>query len=619
MKKIILLLALLVPLTAAAAEPTIRINEIAWMGTTVSSNDEWIELYNPTDAEVDLADWKIAAADGSPEIVLSGTVAAGGYFLLERSDDETILDITADLIYTGALGNTGEHLTLLDAAGTTIDEIITSESWPAGDNTTKQTMERLDKNIWATSINPGGTPKAANSQTTPPDGSDDSPPPETDGQKETPPVPTSDQTTTSPTIKRGDVVFTELLTNPVGPDQFDEFIELKNASNSVIDISSWQIKTSAGQCYTFPSQSLDPDEIVTLWRNETRLALNNTKETVTLYSSDEKIIDRLNVGAAKQPGVSYNRDSDGKWQWAEPSPEKNNGVVPESLYPIAVLYAPSSTTVATIIDFDGSDSVDPLNHGLSFSWDFGDGQTDSRPTPRKLFWQSGTYTVRLLVANGLATSSKQTTITVHDPAEKSIVLPQATSTNQTNHLNDIPFIFISEVLPNPVGSDTENEFIELFSQHPVPVTLTGWQLDDEEGGSKPFTFTDQTILPGQYLALMRSQTKLALNNDTDTVRFLAPGGQQVDSIVYDETSEGKSLVRGEDFGLYSSETPTPGEINTLDGLPKEPTSTPVVLGAQTDAEAQLIESPKTKDNRYLIASVSGALILGMAAGLKLRK
>src|SRR3989344_7850424 len=112
MKKIILLLALLVPLTAAAAEPTIRINEIAWMGTTVSSNDEWIELYNPTDAEVDLADWKIAAADGSPEIVLSGTVAAGGDFLLDRSDDDTVLTIAADQIYTGALGNTGEHLTL---------------------------------------------------------------------------------------------------------------------------------------------------------------------------------------------------------------------------------------------------------------------------------------------------------------------------------------------------------------------------------------------------------------------------------------------------------------------------------------------------------------------------
>src|SRR3989344_4252709 len=150
MKKIIPPATLLLPLTTTAAEPTLRINEIAWMGTVASSNDEWIELYNLSDAEVDLADWKITAADGSPEIVLSGTVAAGGYFLLERSDDDTVLTIAADQIYTGALGNTGEHLTLLDAAGTVIDEIATAESWPAGDNTTKQTMERLHNTLLAT-------------------------------------------------------------------------------------------------------------------------------------------------------------------------------------------------------------------------------------------------------------------------------------------------------------------------------------------------------------------------------------------------------------------------------------------------------------------------------------
>ena len=619
MKKIILTATLLLPLTTTAAEPTLRINEIAWMGTVASSNDEWIELYNLSDAEVDLADWKITAADGSPEIVLSGTVAAGGYFLLERSDDDTVLTIAADQIYTGALGNTGEHLTLLDAAGTVIDEIATAESWPAGDNTTKQTMERLDNTLWATSVHPGGTPKETNSQTTPQDGNNEEPPPEA-GSSAPPEQSDSDQVIARPTVKRGDVVFTELLANPIGPDQSGEFIELQNISKNVIDISSWQIKTNASQLYTIPSQSLDPNEILTVWRAETNLALNNTKETVTLYSVDEKIIDRLSVGASKQPGISYSRDSDGTWQWAKPSPETNNPVIPKSSYPIAVLYAPSSTTVATIIDFDGSDSVDPLNQGLSFSWDFGDGQTDSRPSPRKLFPHAGKYAISLSVTNGVATSTQKTTLTVYALTIQATSTPAAaTSTDAISLPADIPFIFISEVLPNPTGSDTENEFIELFSQHPMPVSLAGWQLDDEEGGSKPFTFIEQTIMPGQYLALFRGVTTLALNNDTDSVRLFAPGGQQIDIITYEETSEGQSLVRGEDFGLYGSETPTPGEINTLDQRPKEPTSTPVVLGAQTDAEAQLIESPKTKDNRYLIASVSGALILGMAAGLKLRK
>jgi hypothetical protein len=43
-------------------------SEIAWMGTTTSSNDEWIELYNNTDGAIDLTGWTLNAADGTPSI-----------------------------------------------------------------------------------------------------------------------------------------------------------------------------------------------------------------------------------------------------------------------------------------------------------------------------------------------------------------------------------------------------------------------------------------------------------------------------------------------------------------------------------------------------------------------
>jgi len=36
----------------------IVINEIMWMGTTFNSNDEWIELRNMTDLEIDLGKWE---------------------------------------------------------------------------------------------------------------------------------------------------------------------------------------------------------------------------------------------------------------------------------------------------------------------------------------------------------------------------------------------------------------------------------------------------------------------------------------------------------------------------------------------------------------------------------
>lgn len=194
----ILLFSILLPVTQntastvhAAGTGNVVINEIAWMGTTTSYNDEWIELYNNTGSDVVLDGWKLHAADGTPAIALSGTIPANGYFLLERTDDQTISDIPADLIYSGALGNTAEHLQLLDSAGTVIDEV---DTWYAGDNTSKATMERIEpaaegisSSNWATankSYTGGlGTPKAYNSTGTdgsgtvdPDDGSTEPPP-----------------------------------------------------------------------------------------------------------------------------------------------------------------------------------------------------------------------------------------------------------------------------------------------------------------------------------------------------------------------------------------------------------------------------------------------------------
>ncbi len=116
----------------AAAPPPV-VDEVAWSGTAAGPADEWIELYNPGPEPVDLAGWRLVAADGEPDIALRGVVPAGGYFLLERTDDTTVSDIAADLIYTGALHNGGEALALVDNGGTTVDTANgDGGSWPAG-------------------------------------------------------------------------------------------------------------------------------------------------------------------------------------------------------------------------------------------------------------------------------------------------------------------------------------------------------------------------------------------------------------------------------------------------------------------------------------------------------
>lgn len=133
----------------------VQFSEIAWMGTEESANDEWIEL--TVSAQVDLTGWRIEAADGQPSIVLEGAIGVGDYYLLERSDDDTVPQVAAGLVYTGALGNSGETLTLYDADGVAVDTVRGGESWElGGNNETKDTLQRKGDSWVTAPPTPGG-------------------------------------------------------------------------------------------------------------------------------------------------------------------------------------------------------------------------------------------------------------------------------------------------------------------------------------------------------------------------------------------------------------------------------------------------------------------------------
>ncbi len=165
MKKTIAI-ALLIVLVPVSAQAKVTITEIAWMGTDISANDEWIELYNDGGEGVSLDGRTLEALDGTPLIILSGTVPATSFFLLERTDDDTVPNIPADQIYVGALGNNGEVLVLKNG-GIEVERIDASAGWPAGDNGTKETMQRSGA-LWVTGTS---TPRALN--VSPPPGGND--------------------------------------------------------------------------------------------------------------------------------------------------------------------------------------------------------------------------------------------------------------------------------------------------------------------------------------------------------------------------------------------------------------------------------------------------------------
>jgi len=305
MKKYFLLIIsfLLMPFESwATGLPSVIINEVAWMGTIDSANNEWFELKNNTDQNINLEGWTLGTADGNPEIKLTGNIPANGFYLLERTDDSTITNIVADMIYKGALGNNGEDLWLYDSNNNLIDEVDCTEKWFAGDNTKKQTMEKTDSG-WQTSENVGGTPKVQNSQNsiiidTP--------------LSETP----KDDKIVSVTYPTG-IIFSEILPSPEGADEQNEWIEIYNTNNVDIDLSGWKIKDKEGSITNFlisKDTKMPAYGYLVFKRPETKITLNNTTDGLFLSWPNDKIVD--SVTFEKAPiNQTYNRIGT-NWQWS---------------------------------------------------------------------------------------------------------------------------------------------------------------------------------------------------------------------------------------------------------------------------------------------------------------
>lgn len=97
-------------------------------------------------------------------------------------------------------------------------------------------------------------------------------------------------------------------------------------------------------------------------------------------------------------------------------------------------------------------------------------------------------------------------------------------------------IYISEFHPYPLSG--EQEWVELYNDLDVGVSLIDWYIDDTEGtGSSPKKFS-LTIPPKGYGAI--DLPSAMLNNGGDTVRLLDGAGRLVDTVSYESNQRGMS-------------------------------------------------------------------------------
>jgi hypothetical protein len=328
-------------LCGVGSTPTsIIINEVAWSGTAASTSDEWIELYNPTLNLINLDGWVLRAVDGTPNIQLSNVdLLARGYYLLERTDDTSVVDVPANQFFNDDIENSSEVLQLYDARGLCVDTANSNgASWPAGSSVTFGTMERRgvvpdSDTAWITNVNSAswtkhdangnlihGTPGYGNWAFT----VTVTPSPVPTLTK----VPTKFKTATPAPLPPPPLIgINEFVPRP-GHDWNndgvvnvgDEYIELINHGVIDVNLSGYTLDDEANigsDPYRLPSVTLKPGERMVFYGMDTGLLLSDGGDGVRLIKPNGQLGDAYNYTVVKYPDQSYCRlpDNGGLDDW----------------------------------------------------------------------------------------------------------------------------------------------------------------------------------------------------------------------------------------------------------------------------------------------------------------
>lgn len=322
------------------------INEVMWMGSDGETSDEWIELKNMTNKDINLSNWNIKqggtgiGVNAHIEIPSGYSIKANGYFLVTKKKwDDTAITLASDLPkskgYTHVAGmnlnNDGEQLVLEDKDEKMID-ITPLGAWPAGSNgSLKQSMERNDI--------PGDGAVAANWHTCVSGAANGAPYWDVTGPNFGTPL----------SANLSPIVMNEFVPNPTGDDDASmpdgEWIELYNILDEDIDVANWYFTNSDEDVIAITANRTESGETVVPGKGTLVVYLedsflDNDEDTLSLYAphaleviEDDVREDTVSYeGVAELPeGKSFARFPDGEGIWLDPeaTPGKSNAMTDE--------------------------------------------------------------------------------------------------------------------------------------------------------------------------------------------------------------------------------------------------------------------------------------------------
>ena len=108
----------------------------------------------------------------------------------------------------------------------------------------------------------------------------------------------------------------------------EEWIELKNSNNEIIDISDWKIQDTIGstKTYIFPENTkIAGQGFLLLKRPDSRITLNNSGDGVKLLHPNDEVVDEVTFEKAGL-AQSYNRKGS-EWTWSTALTPKTENII----------------------------------------------------------------------------------------------------------------------------------------------------------------------------------------------------------------------------------------------------------------------------------------------------
>jgi len=478
-----------------------------------------------------------------------------------------------------------------------------------------------------------------------------------------------------------------------------EWIEIENTGNATMNLSGWSIKDLTGNIMNLNyTHVVDYNVSHMIQPNERRIVatngmsqygvFNNGGDSAFLVNPDGEYVSAANYTNIGIPGHSFIAPTTGTGNWVmslfptpmgadarnvnSSSPVRINEVMVNATnswlsYPNGNWIELSHRNTDPAVDVTGWNIITGTAQTFSLDAGFSDRDSGSGllidsdsyvvlstpPTSGQMLINGDT--ISLVNASGNIVDSvswssdfgsNRTAIPTDAnlPAQPMMVsgwaTPAMANPNQmSSSVNESADFRISELMPNPVGSDSnlypEGEWVEIVNVGNDTASFQGWKIRDGRNtslaldsqsipGLNESISSDWELDAGEHLVVWRNGRAMSLQNSGDAVSLIDNQGEVVQTLVYSLTPLNSTLVSGNDISdeWIHSPWPTPGYANPLFDNPYTGATTlevnevmPQCTGGNLGIDGDWLEIHNTDSvtinlSRWLVVADSGdAMVL----------